>query len=388
MAEDVYYCSNCGGIMIFDVQSQMLKCPNCDATIGIVGDSDRIVEHEFTLGAINRLSVREKSSETKQCMGCGAMVEISKDCTATQCLYCGADYVLAAKQEEAVIPDGVVPFKIDRHGAGDTFNKWINKRWLAPNSLKQLYESDKVQGVYLPYWTFDADVVCDYSAQGGKNRKVGSGDSRKTVTDWYHTHGRVKNFFDDVQVKATNNMKTSLMKGIEPYDTKNKLETYAPHYLSGYGAECYSVSLETAHKEANKIMEKELRDMVSDDVRKRYDKVKNINIAPDYRQETFKHVLIPVYSTAYSYKNKNYTVLINGQSGKIKGDYPKSPVKIAILIAIIIALLAGSFAIKASLDNKKKDDTYGNNDTGTYSEYIMDDIELDYELEDYLQTDL
>ena len=309
-------------------------------------------------------------------------MEIAKDCTAAQCPYCGADYVLADKQEEAVVPDGVIPFKIDKHAAGATFNKWISKRWLAPGTLKQLYESDRIQGVYIPYWTFDADIVCDYSAEGGKHRKVqvknsDGSTSTQTETDWYHTHGRVKKFFDDVQVKATKNMKSSLLEGIEPYDTKNKLVSYSPQYLSGFGAECYTISLEDAHREANVIMENELRSMARQDVRRQYDEVRNVRIAPDYRAETFKHILIPVYATAYTYKNKNYTVLINGQSGKIRGDYPKSPVKIAVILAIIIALLAGFFGIRAAMGEKKNRDTLGSSETGVYLDYRPESETID-----------
>ena len=49
-----------------------------------------------------------------------------------------------------------------------------------------------------------------------------------------------------------------------------------------------------------------------------------------YDAETYKHVLLPVYSTAYRYKNKTYTVLINGQTGRVKGEYPKSVAKITL----------------------------------------------------------
>lgn len=360
MADNVYYCSNCGGIMEFDVKTQTLKCPNCEAQINIVNDKDKIVEHNFTKKAAKTITVAEKKSSTMQCKGCGAKVEVLGDCTATECSYCGAKYVLAEKQEEAIIPDGVIPFKVDKNHVKGTFTKWINKRWLAPGKLKQLYESDKIQGVYIPYWTFDADVVCDYSAEGGKNRKVKVKQSdgstvTKTETDWYNTHGRVKEFFDDVLVKGSKNMKASLLKGIEPYDTKKELSSYSPEYLSGYGAECYSVSLEDAHSEANGIMESKLRDMARNDVLKHYDEVRNVRIAPDYKEETYKHILIPLYATAYTYNNKNYTVLINGQTGKIKGDYPKSPVKIAIIIAVIIALIAGIFALKINSDKKSEE---------------------------------
>src|SRR5574344_590280 len=241
MADNIYYCSNCGGVMVFDAKTQTLKCPNCETQVKIVNDKDNIVEHNFTKKAEKTITVQEKSSSTMQCKGCGAKVEISADCTATQCPYCGANYVLAEKQEDALIPDGVVPFKIDKNDVRETFTKWIKRRWFAPNKLKQLYESDKIQGVYVPYWTFDADVVGDYSAEGGKHRKVevkesDGSTSTKTETDWYNTHGCVKEFFDDVQVKASKNMKASLLKGIEPYDTKQQLVSYSPQYLSGYGS--------------------------------------------------------------------------------------------------------------------------------------------------------
>lgn len=376
MSDNVYYCSNCGGIMEFDVKTQTLKCPNCETQVSIVNDKDKIVEHEFTKRAARTISVSEKNTSTMQCGSCGARVEISPECTATRCMYCGAGYVLADKQEETIIPDGVVPFKIDRHQVKDIFTKWINKRWLAPGKLKHLYESGNIQGIYIPYWTFDADVVCDYSAEGGKHRKVQVKNSdgtttTKTETDWYNTHGRVKKFFDDVQVKASKNMKASLLKGIEPYDTKRELASYSPEYLSGYGAECYTIGLEDAHHEANNIMENELREMARSDVRRHYDEVRNVRIAPDYREETYKHILIPVYATVFTYSNKNYSVLINGQTGKIKGDYPKSPVKIGIIAAIVIAIFALLFALSRKNDDSNSTDVGYNEQEYAY-EMMLD----------------
>lgn len=388
MSENIYYCSNCGGVMEFDVKTQSLKCPNCDTQVNIVNDKKKIIEHEFNKRVAKTIAVEEKQTSTMECKGCGAKVEVSPDCTATECPYCGSKYVLAEKQEAAIVPDGIVPFKVDKHKVQETFNKWINRRWLAPGKLKHLYESGKIQGVYIPYWTFDADVVCDYSAEGGKHCKVevkkddGTTETR-TETDWYNTHGRVKEFFDDVQVRGSKNLNDSLLKGIEPYDTKKQLVSYSPEYLSGYGAECYTVSLEDAHREANSIMETELRELARKDVRKHYDEVRNVRIAPDYRDETYKHILIPVYSTAFTYANKNYTVLVNGQTGKIKGSYPKSPIKIGIIVAIIAAIVALLIALNMKCKNNSDNSVYGNGtETGYSIESTYDDSQY-LEMSDY-----
>ena len=382
MAEKIYYCEGCGGVMEFDIASQKLKCPNCGNSEKIKNDKSKIQEHKFSKRAAEKLGVTEKTSQIMECKGCGAKVEIAADCTATECPYCGSKYVLADKQVESIVPDGVVTFKIDKHKAGEVFAKWIKKKWLAPGDLKNLYERDKLQGVYLPYWTFDADTVCEYYAEGGKHRKVKEKDSNgneveKTVTDWYPVSGRVKEEFDDVLVKASKNLKPSLLEAIEPYNTK-ELVSYEPTYLSGYGAECYTVSLEDAHKEARDKMENELRSMSRKDVLRKYDEVRNLSVDIDYDDETYKHIMIPVYATAYNYKGNTYPVLINGQTGKISGKYPKSKAKIAIIVVIIAAAIATFvFASGSKKDSKKDNTTYNNTITQEAYMELSDDIVID-----------
>ena len=382
MAEKIYYCEGCGGVMEFDIASQKLKCPNCGNSQKIKNEKSKIQEHKFSRKAAQSFGVTEKTSQTMECKGCGAKVEIDADCTATECPYCGSKYVLADKQVESIVPDGVVTFKIDKHEVGDVFAKWIKKKWLAPGDLKNLYQRDKLQGVYLPYWTFDADTVCEYHAEGGKHRKVEEKDPdgnkvEKTVTDWYPVSGKVKEEFDDVLVKASKNLKPSLLEAIEPYNTK-ELVSYDPTYFSGYGAECYTVSLEDAHREARDKMENELRSKSNKEVLRKYDEVRNLSVDIDYDDETYKHIMIPVYATAYNYKGNTYPVLINGQTGKICGNYPKCKAKIAIIIAIIAAAIAAFVFLSGSKKDSKKDKAADNN-TITQEAYmeLSDDIVID-----------
>ncbi len=207
MEERIYKCENCGGTMEFDVKTQNLKCPNCDNIIEIIDDNAAVVEHTLTLEDRETIKASEKTTSTMECKGCGAHVEVAADCTAVKCPYCGSNYVLAEKQEEVLVPDGVIPFKIEKVEVSQMIKKWIKGRWLAPNKLKTLYQSDKVQGLYVPYWTFDSMVDCPYTAMGGRNRQVAYKDSDgktkyKTETDWYFTQGRIYYFFDDIQVNA------------------------------------------------------------------------------------------------------------------------------------------------------------------------------------------
>lgn len=344
MSSTVYKCESCGGIMEFDVKSQGLKCPNCGNCQEISNDDSKIEEHKLTLDIARKIRVEQKETKTMECKGCGAFIEVGGHDTATKCPYCGSSYVLADKQAETLIPDGVVPFKIDKNDAHQRFNNWMKKRLLAPNELKNLYQRGGFQGVYIPYWTFDAQASFSYSGEGGKDRRVTRRDSDgKTQTyietDWYHTSGYIEHFFDDVQIPASIRYKKGLFKGVEPYNLK-QLSSYSPDYISGYLSENYSIGLEDGHREAAGIMVNEVSRMAERDIERRYDRSRNVRVNGDFSRETYKHILIPVYSTTYNYKNETYNVMINGQTGKVSGDYPKSFIKIAlIVIALIIAFI-------------------------------------------------
>lgn len=104
-------------------------------------------------------------------------------------------------------------------------------------------------------------------------------------------------------------------------------------------SENYSISLEDGHDDAIGKMKQELNSMAGREIRRSYDHARNIKISPRFYDETYKHLLLPIYATSYSYKNKNYTVIINGQTGKIQGDYPKSVAKIIVLIIIGLIII-------------------------------------------------
>ena len=315
------------------------------------GDEDKerkkkIVEHSLTRHAMKTIKATEKKSQTMICKGCGAKIEVAATSTATSCPYCGSKYVLADKQEDAIIPDGVLPFQIDRNRVGELFRKWLKGRWMAPGELKHLYQQEKLQGVYLPYWTFDAKADAHYTAQGGRRRTVTKKGPdgktvQETVVDWFPTSGSIRHFFDDVLIAASRSLKQNLLERVGSFGL-NQVASYSPEYFSGYNAEVYTVDLDDAHTEARRHMDYNLEEMARQDVLRHYDEVRAVSVRANYSDETYKHVMLPVYATAYTYKGKKYHVLINGQSGRVEGDYPKSPAKI---IAIILGILAIMFLI-------------------------------------------
>ena len=209
-----------------------------------------------------------------------------------------------------------------------------------------MYQTDKIQGIYLPYWTFDAHAEADYTGRGGRHRtRTVQNSEGKTVTqvytEWHRVAGHIRHFFDDILIPATNSLPLEQLEKIADFDT-GQIASYGPEYLSGYNSECFSVDLETSHQEARHEMLEYLESMARNEILSRYDEADSIHIQADFREESFKHVLLPVYSTAYMFKDKVYQVLVNGQTGDITGKYPLSPAKIALIcaaIAVIVILI-------------------------------------------------
>lgn len=380
MAEDIFYCPNCGGVMEFDVASQKLKCPNCSHIVDITNHKEDIVEHNLTRRAMQTVRAEEKSSTTLECRGCGAQMEVEAYSTAVTCPYCGSSYVLADKQAEIIVPDGILPFTVDKNSAKEIVGKWIKKRYLAPGELKNLYQRGDFHGMYIPYWTFDARAKAEYTGMGGRNRiehyrdKEGKTQTR-TVTDWYPASGRLSTFFDDVLVCATSHHNRSLLSGIDDYDTR-QLVSYAPDYLSGYGAQTFNVNLDTAHNTAISEMKNRLHELARQDILRRFDEAKNISVSANFSDETYKHIMLPVYTATYHYKDKVYNVLVNGRNGKIKGEYPKSFIKITLIIIAVAAVIIGIIYASA-----KEDDRYSSSD-GKYYVCCEDTETSDYYLEE------
>ena len=61
---------------------------------------------------------------------------------------------------------------------------------------------------------------------------------------------------------------------------------------------------------------------------------------PRFTDQTFKHILAPVWLLTYVYGARSYQVVVNGVTGRIAGSRPWSWIKVTlvILLAVIVFL--------------------------------------------------
>jgi hypothetical protein len=61
-----------------------------------------------------------------------------------------------------------------------------------------------------------------------------------------------------------------------------------------------------------------------------------------YDDITFKHVLLPLWISAYRYRDRSFRFLVNARTGEVCGERPYSAAKItlAVLAALILVAIA------------------------------------------------
>jgi DNA-directed RNA polymerase subunit RPC12/RpoP len=335
-------CENCGADLRWEPGVTALKCEYCgfakEVARGAASISERSVD--AALRAPRNLGW---GAERKviACQRCGAHTTLDPLVSASACAFCGTTAVVEAPPDAKVVrPEGLLPFRIPRDTALQSFRKWMGGLWLRPNDLKSSSRMTAMQGAYIPFWTFDAATHSYWTAEAGYYYYVetGSGQNRRRErrVRWEHASGSLELFFDDVPVPASRGLDTSLCRDIEPFPTA-ELTPYEPSYLSGFLAEENAIDLPEALETAKGRMRDDIRTACAREVPG--DTQRNLQVETTFSAVAYKNALLPVWVAAYDYKGKPYRFLVNGVTGKVSGIAPWSWIKVTLTILTILTFV-------------------------------------------------
>ena len=344
-ALDKHSCPACGAMANWNAAQQALVCPYCGAVspVELAADGSVIKEHDLAT-ALRAVPDDKKGWEADrvsvQCQSCKAITLFEPGRVAQNCEFCGSPSIIPLTAARApIVPESVLPFVVAETQVREDLRKWYGSRWFAPNRLKSAALTDKVHGLYVPYWTFDAQVAARWTAEAGHYYYVTERRGNKTEqvrkVRWEPAAGALDHFFDDELVAATKGVPDDLLRKVEPFATQS-LVPYDAGYVSGWVVEQYQIDLVAAAQSARTRMDTTVRQLCAAQVPG--DTQRNLQVNADYSGQTFKHVLVPLWIVAYNYGSRTFQVLVNGQSGRIAGKHPYSWVKIAF--AILCALIA------------------------------------------------
>jgi ribosomal protein S27E len=335
--------------MDFDPQSGMMKCQSCGRTEAVPTSAATLVAHALE-DALKHVKPLSAEALEVTCDGCGSVVVFEPPEVAGACSFCGMMIVAQPKAADPMIaPDGVLPVKVTKDAAQKEVREWIATRWFAPNALQKMAQQEGIAGVYLPFWTYAADTESQYSgargvhyweteyftAQDSNGNQVQQ--SRQVMrTAWSGASGQVARKFSDVLVPATKSVNEQRLDALEPWDLPS-LCAYEPAYLAGFKAQRYQIELPEGFEKAKLVMERQIEQDIRRDIggdEQRIDGVQTLT-----SNETFQHLLLPVWIGAYRFQGKVFQVVVNARTGEVQGERPYSAIKIMLLVFGIIFLI-------------------------------------------------
>jgi DNA-directed RNA polymerase subunit RPC12/RpoP len=328
--------------MTFEVQSSLLTCEYCGYEEAgdepINGSQPKPWSPERTeqvLDFVMPTAAGQQWAAAQQqlkCERCGALSILPPGQRAHQCPYCGANQFIETLQEaDLVEPQCIVLMKVNEDQAMQIAQRWLGKGVFAPDSLLRAATSLRLRPAYYSCWTFDGMVEMRWTCEVAD----GSGSNRR----WRSSNGVEMQFFNDVLVPGVKALSTGTLEDLAPFNLV-EAEEFKPDYLAGWPALLYDRPLSDASLVGREIVVRRMRPQMIDLVEIGREK-RNLNVSGgSWSGLTFKHVLLPLWSGVYHFQGKEYSLLINGQTGKIVGSKPRDNFKLVFALLTILMFVA------------------------------------------------
>lgn len=358
-------CPNCTGAITYDPASADLMCPFC-GSIFLTKDfpipeeaspskADSLASQETSLPQKEVAATRgglslkwepeeedsydsnfyydsnssghtvEDTMECKvyHCTSCAAELIINDVESSTFCAYCGQPTVVFDRIAKQRKPKYIIPFSVTKTQALSIIRKRLNQGTYIPKEIKN-FQVDTLRGIYVPFWLFD---VYYHDMQYLKGR-VGSGKNSHT----YNYLREADHTFRQITVDASKSFDDASSIRLEPYDM-SALKPFDITYLSGFYADCSDERMDvmnfTASERARALFNQEIVESVP---------AHNVTIkssAPTHDIVDKCYAMLPVWFLVFKYKETPYTIMVNGQTGKMIGAVPVAEKKAGAHIALL-----------------------------------------------------
>lgn len=349
-------CMQCGAKLEFAPGTEVLRCGHCGFENPIARPAEPVEELDFH-AQLNAVANQQETIDEPlvKCSACAAEITRPPNATAMHCPFCGSSIVTQGISKQTIKPRSLLPFKVTRQQAVELFRKWIGGLWFAPGGLKEYARGEtKIDGLYMPAWTYDCDTTSQYSGSRGdyywvtqtyttvENGKTVTRTRQVRHTRWTSASGTVRRAFDDLLVLASKSLPTKYVHQLEPWDL-GELVPYVDDYLSGFLAERYQVELDAGFVEAQAMMKEPIHADVCADIGG--DEQRVDSISTQYHGVTFKHLLLPVWISAYRYHHRIFRFLVNARTGEVQGERPWSAWKITLAVLAGLAVIAAAIVL-------------------------------------------
>lgn len=337
-------CPSCGAVMKYVPEKQKLYCENCETCREIQFKSiteKRLWENRNKGTKSTRAFAKENKS--LKCKNCGASVVLNKLEYAKKCPYCSSSLIGESEELVTLTPDGIIPFKLSAIEASNKYVQGVKKKFFVPRAFKKAPPVENIVGIYIPSFSFDAKGDSKYTGTlADDDTYTDRNGNKRTKTTYKNIAGTHKSENIDVVVESSSKLNQVQLTQILPYDMKQMVE-FKQGFIMGYVVEQYESTVEECEKISKRIMEENIKRTILS--KYNYDRVISFDMTTVYSEEKYMYYLLPIYKCAFTYKKKQYTTFMNGQTGKVGGGFPTSIWKVLLVVFGFTLLFLGIIAL-------------------------------------------
>lgn len=361
-------CPTCGAALMFDPESGKMKCGGCGNLYeGYEPDRVRSVEGTGPLSVkqtgeepVRRITYSQDAGKNEEplqsaesddrmeckvytCTACGAEIYVNDVEVSKFCAYCGQPTVIYNRVSSARKPKYIIPFAITQDKALSIIRNRLSKGFFIPQEIRN-FELERVRGIYIPFWLYDIHYHDSEYLRG----EVGSGKSKRTCYYFREAEGD----FCRITLDASKQLNDESSQRLEPYNLED-LKEFQLSYLSGF----YADSFDMDTRDLNGLAIQRAKEMFEDEVKKTVSASDVQVLKREPRQEirNTEYAMFPAWFLTFRYEGNPYTMLINGQTGKLIGGLPydrKKEKTCKILFGILFSVCAIFFAYFMLIDSE------------------------------------
>lgn len=279
------------------------------------------------------------------CSSCGAILLLYGEQVTKECGFCGNATITFDKVSDEKKPDKILPFKLSPEQALESikteYSDKTRQKYTSP--LVQNLKVTDIKGIYIPNWLYSGNVR--------KRMVFKLSDITSDKGETYIKDASAK--YERVPIDAALNLNDEMTSNLEPYDF-SQLVDFKIDYLMGFYADKFDMTaaqgLRNAEKRFDAFMTKTLVDSFAENMAKdgpakksdtnrmmyKYYPTRNYEVGNEHVMENerdinmtnIEYVFLPVYFVTMKAGNETYTILVNGQTGKVTGNLPTNSVDI------------------------------------------------------------
>jgi len=330
-------CKSCGSKINFVPKQKGCQCESC-GTVFPARYNYNFNKKPFSENIVLKVDNFANNTKSLKCSSCGATMLLNKLQTQSNCPYCGNTSITESRKNKLMYIDSIIPFTFSKEDALKNFKSTLLKKFYAKKSVFKGVNINSINGLYVNAFVFDMVVNSSYSGVFSYTKTTTDKDGNsKTEIVHKNISGTYKNNFYNITVEANSHIDQMDLNSIMPFNFGSAVE-FREDFMNGYLLEYENKMFDDCVKIAENIIKKR----IENDLLREHncDRIVSLDLKTQYLDRKYNYCLLPIYTISNTYKNKKYTSLINGQTGKI-GQLPISGWKVLLTVLFVCGLIVG-----------------------------------------------